>query len=233
MKKIIVLALTTLITVSMIYAQTTVGVKGTFGMNFGSELTDESNDSFLDSIVALLGEKSFTNVFMVNGGGSIYGRYNIPAFPALGVQLELGLTINNGAGIKTEILGYEYSYTISYTSLDFPLLVTYNIPISSVLITPMVGMNFSIPVGTPTTTTTTDDRTSTGKMDGYKVTGFIPGFIAGIEVGIPAGTNAITLGLSYVNDFTPVHANIENLEAKTDLVTRSNLNISLGYTFKL
>ena len=221
MKKIIAMAVVAAVAVSMVCAQITVGAKGTFGMNLGSQVADK--DDYGDDV---------KNAFMVNGGGSIYGRYNLPFLPALGVQLEFGLTANNGAGVKVEYAGIEATSTYSYLSLDFPLLVTYDIPVSSVVITPMVGVNFSVPVGSPKLTTTVDGEKESEKMDGVKVTGFSPGIVAGVEVGIPAGPGSVTAGLSYVNDFTPVKAKYDGDDEKYDLLTRRNFNISLGYALK-
>ena len=219
MKKIIAMAVVAAVAVSMVCAQITVGAKGTFGMNLGSKLAVELPDDA-------------KNAFMVNGGGSIYGRYNLPFLPALGVQLEFGLTANNGAGMKVEMLGVEMTTTASYLSLDFPLLVTYDIPVGSIMITPMVGMNFSVPVGSPKMTVTVDGEKESGQADGMKVTGFIPGIVAGVEVGIPAGPGSVTAGLSYVNDFTPVKVKYDGVDKKDDLLTRRNFNISLGYALK-
>lgn len=219
MKKIIAMAVVAAVAVSMVCAQITVGAKGTFGMNLGSKLAVELPDDA-------------KNAFMVNGGGSIYGRYNLPFLPALGVQLEFGLTANNGAGMKVEMPGVEMTTTASYLSLDFPLLVTYDIPVGSIMITPMVGMNFSVPVGSPKMTVTVDGEKESGQADGMKVTGFIPGIVAGVEVGIPAGPGSVTAGLSYVNDFTPVKVKYDGVDEKADLLTRRNFNISLGYALK-
>ena len=213
------MAVVAAVAVSMVCAQITVGAKGTFGMNLGSKLAVELPDDA-------------KNAFMVNGGGSIYGRYNLPFLPALGVQLEFGLTANNGAGMKVEMLGVEMTTTASYLSLDFPLLVTYDIPVGSIMITPMVGMNFSVPVGSPKMTVTVDGEKESGQADGMKVTGFIPGIVAGVEVGIPAGPGSVTAGLSYVNDFTPVKVKYDGVDKKDDLLTRRNFNISLGYALK-
>ena len=213
------MAVVAAVAVSMVCAQITVGAKGTFGMNLGSKLAVELPDDA-------------KNAFMVNGGGSIYGRYNLPFLPALGVQLEFGLTANNGAGMKVEMLGVEMTTTASYLSLDFPLLVTYDIPVGSIMITPMVGMNFSVPVGSPKMTVTVDGEKESGQADGMKVTGFIPGIVARVEVGIPAGPGSVTAGLSYVNDFTPVKVKSDGFDEKVDLLTRRNFNISLGYALK-
>ena len=219
MKKIIAMAVVAAVAVSMVCAQITVGAKGTFGMNLGSKLAVELPDDA-------------KNAFMVNSGDSIYGRYNLPFLPALGVQLEFGLTANNGAGMKVEMLGVETTTTISYLSLDFPLLVTYDIPVGSIMITPMVGMNFSVPVGSPKFVVKADGNEGAMDRGDLKVTGFIPGIVAGVEVGIPAGPGSVTAGLSYVNDFTPVKAKSDGVDEKDDLLTRRNFNISLGYALK-
>lgn len=219
MKKIIAMAVVAAVAVSMVCAQITVGAKGTFGMNLGSKLAVELPDDA-------------KNAFMVNGGGSIYGRYNLPFLPALGVQLEFGLTANNGAGLKAEYEGVEMTATASYLSLDFPLLVTYDIPVGSIMITPMVGINFSVPVGSPKFVFKTDENEAAMDMGDLKDTGFIPGIVAGVEVGIPVGPGSITAGLSYVNDFTPVKLKSDGFDEKVDLLTRRNFNISLGYALK-
>ena len=221
MKKIIAMAVVAAVAVSMVCAQITVGAKGTFGMNLGSQLANK--DDFGDDV---------KNAFMVNGGGSIYGRYNLPFLPALGVQLEFGLTANNGAGLKAEYEGVEMTVTASYLSLDFPLLVTYDIPVGSIMITPMVGINFSVPVGSPKFVFKTDENEASMDMGDLKDTGFIPGIVAGVEVGIPVGPGSITAGLSYVNDFTPVKLKSDGFDEKVDLLTRRNFNISLGYALK-
>lgn len=231
MKKIIAMAVVAVVAVSMVCAQITVGAKGTFGMNLGSQLADNGFKTMF---------KDSKDAFMVNGGGSIYGRYNMPFLPALGVQLEFGLTANNGAGIKGEMgeMGEEMGnlkggLQFSYLSLDIPLIVTYDIPVSSIVITPMVGVNFSIPVGKLKVKAEVDGTKVDMGMDDLKVTGFIPGIVAGVEVGIPVGPGSVTAGLSYVNDFTPVKGKMEGIDEKADILTRRNFNISLGYALKL
>ena len=225
MKKIIAMAVVAAVAVSMVCAQITVGAKRTFGMNLGSKVSDEAKDIFARNDDA-------KNAFMVNSGDSIYGRYNLPFLPALGVQLEFGLTANNGAGLKAEYEGVEMTTTASYLSLDFPLLVTYDIPVGSIMITPMVGINFSVPVGSPKFVFKTDENEASMDMGDLKDTGFIPGIVAGVEVGIPVGPGSITAGLSYVNDFTPVKLKSDGFDEKVDLLTRRNFNISLGYALK-
>lgn len=218
MKKIIALVAVAAISVSMVCAQITVGAKGTFGMNLGSQVDDKQDDT--------------KDAFAVNGGGSIYGRYNMPFLPALGVQLEVGMTFGNAIGTAEDNKNSTY---YSYNSFDIPLLVTYDIPVSSIVITPMLGMNFSIPFGAPTSHTKVDGEKDSEKMDDYKVTGFIPGLVAGVEVAIPVGPGSITAGLSYVNDFTPVKSKMESggTTVENEVGIRRNFNISAGYAIKL
>lgn len=220
MKKIIALVAVAAVSISMVCAEIglTVGAKGTFGMNLGSTVHEKTDD--------------MKAAFAVNGGGSIYGRYNMPFLPALGVQVEAGMTFGNAIGEAKDNKNYRYA---SYNSFDIPVLVTYDIPVSSLVITPMLGMNFSIPFGTPTSHFAVDGEKDSEKMDDYKATGFIPGLVAGVEVAIPAGPGSITAGLSYVNDFTPVKSKVESggttVENKVGI--RRNFNISAGYAIKL
>lgn len=218
MKKIIALVAVAAISVSMVCAQITVGAKGTFGMNLGSQVKEKAD--------------GMKDAFAVNGGGSIYGRYNMPFLPALGVQLEVGMTFGNAIGTAKDNKNSMYS---SYNSFDIPLLVTYDIPVSSVVITPMLGMNFSIPFGAPTTHTKVDGEKNSEKNDNTKATGFIPGLVAGVEVAIPVGPGSITAGLSYVNDFTPVKGKQEfgGTTVESEVGIRRNFNISAGYAIKL
>lgn len=229
MKKIIAMAVVAAVAVSMVCAQigVTAGVKGTFGMNLGSKGSDDVKEMFFEGM-----DLETKDAFMVNGGGSIYGRYNMPFHAPLGVQLEFGLTANNGAGYKIEEGEAEATFTASYLSLDFPLIVTYDISAGPVVITPMVGVNFSVPVGSPKFVSKIDGEKEEVDAEGVKVTGFIPGIVAGVEVGIPAGPGSVTAGLSYVNDFTPVKLEMDGVDEKMDLLTRRNFNISLGYAMK-
>lgn len=234
MKKIITFTFVAITAVSIACAQSVFGFKGTFGMNFGSKFTDEFSNSFIAYLEDLTGEKiSATDALMLNGGGSVYCRYNMPSAPSLGVQWEVGFTVNNGAGKEVIIQGQKLTTEYSYLSIDMPLLLTFNIPASSLMITPMIGINFSVPSGTPKIKEEFAGQKANTKMDGFKVTGFIPGFIAGIEASIPVSSGAITVGASYINDFTPVKVEQEGYRGTLDLILRRNFNVSFGYATKV
>ena len=241
MKKVIALVATAVVAVSMVCAQVTVGAKGTFGMNLGSTLTDERK------AVATMGYPIDTsNKVVVGGGGSIYGRYNMPFHAPLGVQLELGIFANNGVALDADgPIEYDYVGKINvtanasstYLSMDIPLIVTYDISAGPVVITPMVGVNFSIPLGKLKYKTE-----YTAKIEGYGEEKeefteeldidprFIPGIVAGVEVGLPLGPGSLVADLRYVNDFTNV--TIASEGESMELFTRRNFNISVGYALK-
>ena len=229
MKKIIALVAAATLAVGMVCAQVgvSVGAKGTFGMNLGSQLDRELKDSMGTGM-------DIKDVFMVNGGGQVYGRYNMPFHAPLGVQLGFGVTANNGAGLEAEQQGVKVKVSFSYLSLDIPLLITYDIAAGPVVIMPFVGPNFSIPVGEPKAGMEVEMNGT--KMDmsdssGMSVTGFVPGIVAGVAVGLPLGPGALMFDLSYVNDFTPVKAKQEGIDDQ-NLLIRRNFNISLGYELK-
>ena len=241
MKKVIALVATAVVAVSMVCAQVTVGAKGTFGMNLGSTLTDEGK------AVATMGYPiDASNKVVVGGGGSIYGRYNMPFHAPLGVQLELGIFANNGVALEADDpieddyvgkINVTANASSTYLSIDIPLIVTYDISAGPVVITPMVGMNFSIPLGKLKYKTE-----YTAKIEGYGEEKeefteeldidprFIPGIVAGVEVGLPLGPGSLVADLRYVNDFTNV--TIASEGESMELFTRRNFNISVGYALK-
>lgn len=242
MKKIVAMAVVAAVTVSMVCAQigVTAGVKGTFGMNLGSQMTDDAKEA-----VTMGANIDLTNKVMVGGGGLLYGRYNMPFHAPLGVQLELGIFANNGVaaevddsfedfGMKINVSG---STSLSYLSMDIPLIVTYDISAGPVVITPMVGVNFSIPLGKlkykneNTVKMEGLDDEKTDFSEDYDINPrFIPGIVAGVEVGLPLGPGSLVADLRYVNDFTKVKAEIG--DESFEMMTRRNFNISLGYALK-
>lgn len=242
MKKIVAMAVVAAVTVSMVCAQITVGAKGTFGMNWGSATTDEGRA--FASIENFVGTTSFGKL-VVGGGGSIYGRYNMPFHAPLGVQLELGIFANNGDALEVDgsinnnvgKINVTGNASSTYLSMDIPLIVTYDISAGPVVITPMVGVNFSIPLGKLKYKTE-----YTAKIEGYREEKeefteefdidprFIPGIVAGVEVGLPLGPGSLVADLRYVNDFTNV--TIASEGESMELFTRRNFNISVGYALK-
>ncbi len=243
MKRVIALVATAVVAVSMVCAQITVGAKGTFGMNLGSTLTDDAKTLFTMGY-----DIDTKNEVMVGGGGAIYGRYNMPFHTPLGVQLELGIFANNGVKVSADSsieeasmkIGVEATGSASYLSMDIPLIVTYDISAGPVVITPLVGVNFSIPLGKMKS-----KMEYTAKMDGQVVeegdftedvdiaSKFIPGIVAGVEVGLPLGPGSLVADLRYVNDFTKfsIDPGVDGMDP-VEVGIRRNFNISVGYALK-
>lgn len=244
MKKIIAMAVVAAVAVGMVCAQVgvTAGVKGTFGMNLGTTMTDEGKEAFTGGLPIDL-----TNKVMVGGGGLLYGRYNMPFHAPLGVQLELGIFANNGVKVagdgSVDMGGTKVDLAItgsaSYLSMDIPLIVTYDISAGPVVITPMVGVNFSIPLGKVKIKTE-----NTAKVAGVEqkeeytedldiASKFIPGIVAGVEVGLPLGPGSLVADLRYVNDFTKfsIDTGVDGMDP-IEVGIRRNFNISLGYALK-
>ena len=244
MKRIISLVAAAALATGMVCAQVggSVGARGTFGMNLGTTLTDDARKFISQGEDIDLKDK-----LALGGGGSVYGRYNMPFHTPLGVQLEVGVFANNGAklavddtfeptsGMKGSVTG---SASFSYLSLDIPLLITYDIDAGPVVITPFVGPNFSIPLGTlrhkqESTITMDGDVTKDFLEKSYDFSSrFIPGIVAGVAVGLPLGAGALVADLRYVNDFTPVSVNPGAGRGETNLFTRRNFDISLGYELR-
>ena len=226
MKKIIALVAVAAVSISMVCAEIglTVGAKGNFGMNAGPAVTDSAKKMVKDG----------KNVFMVNGGGAVYARYNMPFHAPLGVQMEIGIRANNGGGLKVD----DYSMKMSYTTMDIPLLVTYDIPVSSLVITPMLGLNFGIPVGKGKWTTKTPFGEGSSKVEVTGLPKVKAGIVVGADVALPLGPGSLTGGLSYIADFSEIGVLIPYENSPSDLqavevLTRRNLNISVGYAIKL
>lgn len=232
MKKLLVSCVLCAFAASFVAAQT-FGVKGNFNMNLGSSFSDEMKDGFKEL------EESGVNVsypMIVGGGAGVYFRYNLPSIPSLGFQGELGLAFNNGVSAK---IGSSESYmkvSVSYTSLEIPVLLTYDIGISdSIKLRLLAGPNFSIPLGKAKSTVEYNYGGTSNKED-YEgdISHFAFGIAAGVAGSFDVGPGAIIAELRYTNDFSKIQS-IEEAEGETykqDAMIRRNLSISAGYESK-
>lgn len=224
MKKIVVFAAMFVAIASLATAEVglAVGAKGVIGFSTGT--------TFVNQIPS--GAKQ---VPTVNGGGAIFVRYELPlALPLdskLGVQLDVGFNANNGSSIESEIpiLG-KYKQTISFNTLDIPLLITYRLPIGSLLdVRVGVGPNFGLVLGKVKATTQLD-RTKLATVDDDVASKFLIGLMADVGVGINLGPGALLVDVRFLNDFTKFA--VGDKDNKFDLLTRRNLSFSVGYEMK-
>ena len=132
MKKIVLVLTTALLFVSLASAQITVGAKGIFTLNAGTKEAEDfqnlKND--ISTVVELVGA-SFDSQLVVGGGGGLFVRYNMPFLSSLGIQTGLDVLANNGYKVEAAKTISEKTYSASisatYTSLELPILVTYDI----------------------------------------------------------------------------------------------------------
>lgn len=227
MKKIVVftaifVAVTSLATAEIGLA---VGAKGVAGFPAGT--------TFVDGLFPSTSKQVPT----VNGGGAIFVRYELPlALPLdskLGVQLDVGFNANNGSSIEYEIpiLG-KSKQTISFNTLDIPLLITYRLPIGSLLdVRAGVGPNFALVLGkVKFASYLAGTKLPTIEVD--IASKLLIGILADVGVGINLGPGALLVDVRFLNDFTKLAVDANGNGNKMDFLTRRNLSFSVGYEMK-
>lgn len=216
MKKLLVSAVVAMMIVSAATAQITVGAKGIFGIGAGTSLVfpeGTPEESKPDTSVLL------------GGGGGLYVRYNLPMLSALGFQTELDILAGNGIGIKSESPFGTVEMSVSYTSLELPILVTYDFNVGPVTLTALVGPHLSFPLGKVKQEMKVAGIT--GESEGVIDSKALFGMTFGMAVGFPVGPGSIVGDVRYLNDFSKVISSY--MGTTDDCVTRRSLNISLGY----
>lgn len=213
MKKLLAVVAAGVVLVSALSAQITVGGKGTLALNVGTSVEK-----------AMFGGMDVDTGLLVGGGGSLFVRYNLPSLPALGFQADVGIMANNGFSAEGSETGYSLSAKGTYTSLELPVLVTYDLAAGPVTITLLAGPNLSFPLGkAKVEQSVPSDATEKWDIDS-KV---LFGLTAGAAVAYPLGPGAIVGDLRYTTDFNKVK--VEGQEA----MTRRALTFSAGYQIKL
>lgn len=219
MKKLCIALLVFVGTLSMATAQITLGAKGIFGIGVGTTI-----EGFLKEQVENDPQVKEKNV--IGGGGGVFFRYNLPFFSSLGFQTELDIVARNG--IKTVDDGYtQRTMIMSYTSLELPLLITYDFALGPVYLTLLAGPHISFPLGTMKAENNTEPQ-EPASIDSKALVGIT----VGTAVAIPVGPGAIVTDIRYLNDFSKLK--VETTDPKMplmDILTRRALQVSLGYQF--
>ena len=223
MKKLIALVATGILATSLVCAQISVGAKGTVDFNLGTTFGEKAKETAKTEAELYGAEVSYP--VMVGGGGSIFAGYQLPMLPALGFRLELGILANNGITTKMKIGENEGKTTFSYTSLELPIITSYDVALGPVVLTPYLGPNFSIALGKQKTTQTKNDNKEELPETEFE-SPFSMGLVAGLEIGIPVGPGSVIADLRYINDFMELRPKNapEGFGA-----TRRALAISAGY----
>lgn len=239
MKKIVVVLTTALLFVSLASAQITIGAKGIFTLNAGTKEAEgfQNLKSDISTVVELVGA-SFDSQLVVGGGGGLFVRYNMPFLSSLGIQTGLDVLANNGYKVEAAKTISEKTYSASisatYTSLELPILVTYDIGLGPVTLTLLLGPNISFPINKMKITTSSSiitDRSGTNEWNIANKAIF--GITGGAAVALRLGPGSLVTDIRYINDFTPVKAGEKDSENPMDLFTRRALALSLGYQIRL
>lgn len=172
------------------------------------------------------------------GGGGLFVRYNMPFLSSLGIQTGLDVLANNGYKVEAAKTISEKTYSASisatYTSLELPILVTYDIGLGPVTLTLLLGPNISFPINKMKITTSSSiitDRSGTNEWNIANKAIF--GITGGAAVALRLGPGSLVTDIRYINDFTPVKAGEKDSENPMDLFTRRALALSLGYQIRL
>lgn len=239
MKKIVVVLTTALLFVSLASAQITIGAKGIFTLNAGTKEAEgfQNLKSDISTVVEFVGA-SFDSQLVVGGGGGLFVRYNMPFLSSLGIQTGLDVLANNGYKVEAAKTISEKTYSASisatYTSLELPILVTYDIGLGPVTLTLLLGPNISFPINKMKITTSSSiitDRSGTNEWNIANKAIF--GITGGAAVALRLGPGSLVTDIRYINDFTPVKAGEKDSENPMDLFTRRALALSLGYQIRL
>ncbi len=239
MKKMLLVLTTALLFVSLASAQITIGAKGIFTLNTGTKEAEDfqnlKND--ISTVVEHVGA-SFDSQLVVGGGGGLFVRYNMPFLSSLGIQTGLDVLANNGYKVEAAKTISEKTYSASisatYTSLELPILITYDIGLGPVTLTLLLGPNISFPINKMKITTSSSiitDRSGTNEWNIANKAMF--GITGGAAVALRLGPGSLVTDIRYINDFTPVKAGEKDSENPMDLFTRRALALSLGYQIRL
>lgn len=240
MKKIVLVLTTALLFVSLASAQITIGAKGIFTLNAGTKEAEDfqnlKND--ISTVVEHVGA-SFDSQLVVGGGGGLFVRYNMPFLSSLGIQTGLDVLANNGYKVEAAKTISEKTYSASisatYTSLELPILITYDIGLGPVTLTLLLGPNISFPISKLKTSMTGSGFISaeSGVSESSIADTAIFGITGGAAVALRLGPGSLVTDIRYINDFTPVKAGEKDSENPMDLFTRRALALSLGYQIRL
>lgn len=239
MKKMLLVLTTALLFVSLASAQITIGAKGIFTLNAGTKEAEDFQNLKNDiSTVVELVRASFDSQLVVGGGGGLFVRYNMPFLSSLGIQTGLDVLANNGYKVEAAKTISEKTYSASisatYTSLELPILVTYDIGLGPVTLTLLLGPNISFPINKmkiATSSSIITDRSGTNEWNIANKAIF--GITGGAAVALRLGPGSLVTDIRYINDFTPVKAGEKDSENPMDLFTRRALALSLGYQIRL
>lgn len=164
-------------------------------------------------------------------GFEIFGRYNFPNMPSLGIQGDLILLFNNGGTLKTKVKSKKTSMTAVYDSLEFPIFAIYDINKGPVSFSFNAGPDFIIPLSKMRETE--DDGTTIEKYNSEILNKFVLGVICGAEIRFSVGETIFNVCLQFESDLSPMKIKYPNSSEEVLAYTRRGLRLSVGSEYKL
>lgn len=235
MKKIFVLISAFVFVASVATAEIglAVGAKGVFGFPIGTQRESAFDDAMKNNL-NVSGEVDVKKMAMVNGGGALFVRYELPwGLPfnnKIGFQLDASFNANNGISKTYESYGKKIDVHTSFHTVDIPLLVTYRIPVGIVDFRMGVGANLGIAVGDASYKFRTSGIRDEETIKKEIAKRLLIGLVADLGAGFNLGPGALLVDVRFLTDFTKLE--IQEKDIKHDVITRRNLSISMGYEIR-
>jgi len=239
MKKIIAVAAALAFgAVSAFALDITVGARGNFNMGLGTTLTKDGETYLVDYQKAYfemsgLSVDSWKEAGNLGGGFGVYANFGLMELGggSLGVQPEIGMNFNNGWNVKSKLsygpVSTDYEETVSFISLDIPVLVTYTYPVLDALsVGGGAGVYLSFPMK-PTMSMKLDGE-EMGDSDDDSTCKMNFGLAFDVNAGYKVGPGSIVLDVRYMLDLTP----LTDSDGDEGILTRRMLTIGAGYQIK-
>ena len=235
MKKILIMVTVFMVSATGLFAQQqagdwTIGARfgrafGTNGdMDLGYAIQREMTATFPTNAI-LISENNLSNYTF-----ALYGNY---AFTnRLAVQTELKFMLNQGytMNLRVRALGagswalpfiYTNAVEVTYTSLDIPILLRFNLSNRAFIFGVQAGSHISIPLGR----VEISQNNSSDKFDIKTLATF--GFTLGFFSGFQAGPGRVVGDLRFFSDTTGTEVNFNGWEG--EFMRRSALVVTVGY----
>ena len=154
---------------------------------------------------------------------------------SLKVQLEASFFTNNGIkviGFYDDYSGYILDIDVKYSTLDIPLLISWNLIREPVNVDILAGAYISLPVSTANISYDIEGYgTLSGSVD---VTSKSFGIVAGVDAGYEMGPGNIVLDARFFYDLKPSKAKGDFTDnEEMGMIYRKGMVVSVGYVFEI
>ncbi len=156
-------------------------------------------------------------------------------FDTLGIQLEVSYIKDNGIDVDDyydEDVGETVDIDLRYSTLEIPLIISWNFIQSPVSVDVYAGGYLSLPVSTANMNFhfNSSDFDAGGAMD---VVGIGYGVLAGFDVGFELGPGVFVVDGRFCYDIGAMKASGELIGNENGLIYRRYVGISVGYSFEI